>query len=252
MKIDKIIVSSNSSPLYLEFWPYVARAWKKLLGGKIDVILGYVGNEDVSGLEKHGTVIRFGTRTDIIDKNYSKLIRTIMATRYPDSYCLISDIDMLPLNGKYFINNADPATEDNIVFYSADQSGIPTKFPICYMLAKGRVFNEVINPQLLSEDDLLKYWGSVDRFLMKEERFSDETFYSELFGNWGILDKNAHRVVRLNRGWTHNMAHDRLDRAIWRIDYNKLNRGGYIDSHLLRPLTPNFNNIKPLFDYLGI
>ena len=252
MQIDKIIVSSNSSPLYLEFWEYIARAWTKLLGDKVEVILGYVGNEEVSGLEKHGTVIRFGTRKDIIDKNYSKVIRTLMAARYPDSYCLISDIDMLPLSSKYFIDNSKFVNDNNIVFYSADQSGIPTKFPICYMLAKGRVFNEVINPKNLSEDELLTYWGSVDEFLMKEERFSDETFYSGLFNNWGILDKNADRVVRLNRGWTNNIAHNRLDRARWHIDYAKLARNEYIDSHLLRPLTPNFNNIKPLFDYLKI
>lgn len=252
MKIDKIIVSSNDSPIYLEFWPYIARAWKKLLGNGVDVVLGYLSNNPIEGLDKYGTVIRFSSIDGIIDKNSSKIIRTIIASRYPDSYCLISDIDMLPLNADYFIKNSEFVTENNMVLYSADQSGHPAKHPICYMLAKGKVFKEIINPDNLSEEELFKQWASIEQYQMSKESFSDETLYKGFFKRWGILDRNANRVVRLNRGWINNIANNRIDRARWFIHPDKLRNNEYIDAHMVRPLTPNIDKIKPLFDYLGI
>ena len=252
MKIDKIIVSSNDDPLYLEFWPYVAKAWRKLLGDGPEIILGYLSEKPIEGLEEHGTVMRFNRRTDIIDKNMSKLIRSLVVKRNPDAYCLYSDIDMLPLNADYFIKNSEFVTENNIVLYSADQSGLPDKFPICYMLSKGNVMDEIINPEGLTEEALLDKWGSIREYIMDKPNFSDETFYSKFFGEWGVEGKNKDRTVKLARGWTNNMAHNRLDRFRWHMDINKLQRGEYIDAHLPRPFHDNIDAIKPLLDYLGI
>jgi len=252
MKIDKIIVSSNDNPLYLEFWPYVAKAWRKLLGDGPEIILGYLSDKPIDGLEEYGTVMRFDRRDDIIDKNMSKIIRTLVVKRNPDAYCLYSDIDMLPLNGDYFIKNSEFVTDNNIVLYSADQSGLPNKFPICYMLSKGKVIDEIFNPEGLGEEDLLKKWGGAKEYIMDKPSFSDETFYSKLFLDWGVSGKNKGRAVKLSRGWTNNMAHNRLDRFRWNLDVSKLERGEYIDAHLPRPFHDNIGAIKPLLDYLGI
>ena len=252
MKIDKVIVSSNDDPLYLEFWPYVAKAWRKLLGDDVEVVLGYLSDKPIDELSEHGTIMRFDRREDIIDKNMSKLIRSLVVMRSSDSYCLYADVDMLPLNGKYFSTNSELVTEDNIVLYSADQSGFPDKFPICYMLSKGHVISEIINPDGLSEADLLDKWGSTKEYIMDKPNFSDETFYKQFFKEWGVAGRNKDRAVKLARGWTNNMAHHRADRFRWDIDIAKLQQGGYIDAHLPRPLHDHFDSIKPLFDYLDI
>jgi len=252
VKIDKVILSSTDSPTYLEFWPYIAKAWKKLLGPDAEVILGHLSNIPTPRLDNYGTVLQFPSIEGMLDKNSSKIIRTIIAARYPDSYCLMTDVDMLPLNANYFISNSEFASDNNIVLYSSDQSGHPAKHPICYMLAKGKIFKELINPDNLEENQLLKQWASTPEYIFNAPTFSDETLYKGFFLRWGIMDKNKDRVVRLKRGWTNNIAHERIDRAFWFIDQEKLQRGEYIDAHLLRPLTSNFNRIKPLFDYLGI
>ena len=244
MKIDKVIMSTNDSPTYIEFWPYISQAWKKLLGNNVEVVLGYVtdkSQEESSWLDLYGKVIHFHKRHDIPDSN---------------QHCLLSDIDMLPLNADYFIKNSKYVNDNNIVIYSSDQSGIPAKYPICYLLAKGKVFKEIINPDNHDEDQLLTSWFDMQIYgedeAINNTRFSDESLYRIFFERWGVLDKNKHRTVFLKRKWSKNIARHRIDRAKWHIDMKKLRKGKYIDSHLVRPLHEHEENIKFLFDYLGI
>lgn len=259
MKIDKVIMSTNDSPTYIEFWPYISQAWKKLLGNNVEVVLGYVtdkSQEESSWLNMYGKVIHFHKRHDIPDSNHAKVVRTLIASRYSNEYCLLSDIDMLPLNADYFIKNSKYVNDNNIVIYSSDQSGIPAKYPICYLLAKGKVFKEIINPDNHDEDQLLTSWFDMKLYgedeAINNTRFSDESLYRIFFERWGVLDKNKHRTVFLKRKWSKNIARHRIDRAKWHIDMKKLRKGKYIDSHLVRPLHEHEENIKLLFDYLGI
>ena len=55
MKIDRVILSSDTNPYYLDFWPIVAKAWVKM---GIKPTLALVGNEPVEIDESLGDIIR--------------------------------------------------------------------------------------------------------------------------------------------------------------------------------------------------
>ena len=50
MKIDKVLVSADDNPLYLDFWESCSRVWKEKMG--LDPVLLYFGRENPT--EKHG------------------------------------------------------------------------------------------------------------------------------------------------------------------------------------------------------
>ena len=52
----------------------------------------------------------------------------------------------------------------------------------------------------------------------------------------------------------YSIQRDTLDRAWWRIDFNKLISGGYYEAHLMKPLWHfiHLEQMMPLFEYLGL
>ncbi len=45
MKIDKVILSSDSNPYYLAFWPVVSKIWKQNF--KIEPVLALISNTEL-------------------------------------------------------------------------------------------------------------------------------------------------------------------------------------------------------------
>jgi hypothetical protein len=218
------------------------------LGNDIEVIVGYASEKDNPEMSKYATVHRFWY-PDIKSGNIAKVSRMLLACMYPNEYCLLSDMDMLPLQAGYFIENSKKLYDDSVLFFSADAYPWQRmRFPICYILAKGRVFHEFVNPNNLSENGLISLWTLThyeDKSSLKSDIFSDESLLRWMISAW----KNQ-RIQTLNRGWINNIAVNRIDRANFGIDRKKLDREEYIDCHMPRPLDKQV--MAPLFDYLGI
>src|SRR3990167_1142382 len=74
----------------------------------------------------------------------AQVIRLLLPALYPNDGCLISDIDMIPLQRDYFIKNALPYPTDSFIIYR-DQAygGGDDRYPMCYVAGQGRVFAEI-------------------------------------------------------------------------------------------------------------
>ncbi len=97
-KINKIILSTDDNPNYIEFTKITCRAFIKLLG--IKPTLGYLTNKPKSeweGLENVAEVIQFKPDARIPRGNNAKVLRIILASMYPNDICMLGDIDLLPL-----------------------------------------------------------------------------------------------------------------------------------------------------------
>lgn len=257
MKVDRVVMGSDSGPLYRTFWPMVATAWRNM---GIEPVLGYVGDVP-EGWETYGTVVHFPPRKDIPDCNMAKISRMFMAMDMRENCVIFSDLDMLPLRADYFLNAADGLEENKLRNLSADActNFDIHRYPICYWVGRGDTFAKLFNPNNLSNIDLLNSWiGQNSRYDHREDPsklpFSDESMIKKLLLSWDGYPQN---IEKRARGWTHpkgsaGLAHNRIDRADWRVDIDRLNGGEYIDSHLLRPLQENKRLIKPLAEYLGL
>ena len=108
MKIDKVILASNNNSQYLDFWPLVSEAWKRI---NVEPILIYTGKEKI---DLPGNIINFyveGLDPVFVAQN----IRILAPALFPNDNSITADIDDLPLSKSYFIDNVKNVPEHMFV-----------------------------------------------------------------------------------------------------------------------------------------
>lgn len=225
-QITRVILASDTNPSYIQFWPLVATAWKKIVG--IQPTLFFIAPEDYPIDSSVGDVIRINPVPGVSTSLQAQVIRLLGGAYFEDEICLISDIDMVPLSKSYFLKSVEEASEDSFIVYRNGHD--PDRFPMCYNAAKGSVYKEVF--RLSSTDEIPK------KIIEWEKRGfgwnTDEFILTEYVKAWHQVTK---RAVFLNHPVSRRI--DRLvwmDRGEWGYDKNKLRSEEYIDAHLLRPL----------------
>ncbi len=241
MKIDRVILATNEQEFYTQFWTPVARAWRKLTNYTPTLI--QIGASDVDATL--GEIIRLDSIPGIPTFFSAQVSRLLIPALFPDQVSLISDIDMLPLNGRYFQENAAQVSDDCILIYGADaHQGL--RYPMCYLAAKGSVFGQIVGlpdaPTLEDVQAKLQEW-----YAQGLGWHTDEILFTRALHAWrGYPGKVA---LRERGGW--NPSADRqIDRVNWKIDSQRLADGYYIDAHLPRPFMLHHAAIRPLLSYL--
>ena len=137
MKIDKVILASNNNSQYLDFWPLVSEAWKRI---NVEPILIYTGKEKI---DLPGNIINFyveGLDPVFVAQN----IRILAPALFPNDNSITADIDDLPLSKSYFIDNVKNVPEHMFVVY---RWGFITEtmIPICWTLANGKTWKSIFD-----------------------------------------------------------------------------------------------------------
>ena len=102
-KIDRAIVASDTNPMYLDFWPVVAKVWKQVIG--IQPTLALIAPPNTIVDESVGDVIRFYPIPGIPTWQHAQMIRMLLPTLFENEVCITSDIDMLPMSRQYTFMN---------------------------------------------------------------------------------------------------------------------------------------------------
>lgn len=269
-KIDRILISVDDNPLYIQFLPLFSLAWQKLLG--IKPTLAYITDlprEKWAWMDEYcQEVIHFPVdRTLPSGKCRTFAARMVMRYREPEMISMVSDIDMIPLNGHYFENILSNYNKNMFVSsgYNAYEfgDGDPKstirepkirKFPSCYTIATGAVWKEIINPNNLSDDALIKSWHNIRFYDYKESvndpNFDDESLMRALIQKW---NPNRDKVIGINRNIVRTgFMSDRLDRSNWRFNMDMLRSGKYVDAHCPRPMENYRPSMQIIADYLEV
>lgn len=236
-------MSSNSNPLYLNFWPIVSKIWLQKFN--ITPILYYIDeNHDVKIDETHGIVKRLKPVKNVPIYLQCLWVRYWSFSEHSNDVCIISDIDMFPLSQEYFIDSISHI-KDKYVHLNPCLDSYGT-LPSCYHISKGSLFSEILS--LDSSFDVsvkalndLNIGGGP-----KEQWFADERFSSKK-----ILDyqkENPNSVVLLPRKGGQNGR--RIDRTNWQYDSKKLSEGYYYDSHSIRPYLNHKTDIDEMLKHL--
>lgn len=244
MKLEYAVVSSNSNPEYLDFWPYVARAWKNLIG--LEPVLIYIDNAaPPSWVYEHGEVFYLEARSDWDIAQQAQCIR-FWAANILDKPFIISDMDMLPISKDYYINHAEYIGDTGLISYSSDiikyrWYRTNPQYPMCYLAGDPKSFSDLLD---LNEESHLD-------FLLRLKRMNLRSGTDQKFFYNQTLRKSGYYIRHLERGWIEEKYADRrLDKAIWpKTDYNVVE---YIDCHLPRPYYSNRNLCDILFNKLNI
>ena len=246
MKPTKAIIATDNNPIYYPFWNIVSKFWYEVIG--IDPVLIYVGNESPSVMnlsEKYGEVVHFNLRDKGLDFKTSTMAQTIRhfgATRYPDDVCILSDADMLPMSKDYFVNQQEVLNfEGDVCLYSSDWPE-SNRYPMCYIAAKGSVFEEIIGANYDQFEQEIPKWIA--------EGYGWDTDEKVFYNKW----KNSRFVdssLFLKRGWKHNIATNRIDRVVLnRLNWSDLDK--YIDFHMLRPFAKNKDILPRISAHYGV
>ena len=237
MKIDRVILACDDNPLYQNFWQLVATAWTNM---GIRPTLALVGDTKID--ENFGDVVHIPSIDGISNGFITQVVRAFLPILFPNDVCLLSDIDMMPLNKNYFLKAANPVPDNFLLVYSADAYPTELRYPMCYLAAKGAIFQEILtvkegNISLIIEG--IKDWHSEGLGWN-----TDEVLLGRHIKAWQGFDN---QMVLLNRGWS-PLAKRRLDRARWFINPLFLYFNYYIDAHLPRPYDEK--KLKRLMKYI--
>jgi hypothetical protein len=228
MKIDYVIISSDENPTYKDFYPIVAKRWFDL-----GIKTYYVNICDVDEISENefGIVHKIKSLNFISTGFQSQVVR-LYCSNFISGNLLMSDIDMLPINGDYYHQYNSELTDDNVIIYSGQPYGNVPYYPMCYVLSNSKNFRKYLEIDNLSFEEYC-------RMLLnnyKEAWNTDENFMYDKFQSH--LDN---LVVKTDRDFSR-----RIDRGNWQYNIDLLKSGYYIDSHVLRPYSIYKNHIDDL------
>jgi hypothetical protein len=243
MELKYAVVSSDSNPTYLDFWPYVAKAWKRI---GIEPVLLYIDHSAPhESLSEHGQVIFLQSIPEWSIVQQAQCIR-FWAARLLDAPFIISDMDMLPISGEYYKSGAAKLSGNGIVSYSSDiikyrWYKTNPQYPMCYLAGDPESFTQVLELNQPDHKQFLKKLMNMNLRSGTDQKF----FYNQALVNKSVTIKH------LERGWIEEKyAYRRLDKATWPTsDYNI---SEYIDCHLPRPLNAYLANCETLFKKLSL
>lgn len=233
--INRAILSSDTNPVYLEFWPLVAHAWKKI---GIQPTLILIADPSVIVDTTIGDVIRFDPIEGIPTGLQAQVIRLLAPALFENEICIISDIDMVPVDRDYFIKSAAPIADDCFLVYRI----IPDawkRVSMCYNAAKGVIFQEIFN--IKSLDDIIhtiKIWARKNLGYV-----TDEKMFYEYLMKWPKFKTHCKRL-------NHNNLR-RLDKTKWVYQLNTI-AGQYIDIHCPGPYSQRKIEIDNIMIAAGV
>ena len=256
MKITKVIMSCDDSH-YQDFWPVVAQVCKKVLN--IMPVLFMVCNEETDFYsDGNGLVKKVKKIENIPTSTQGQLLRLYGTKYFTDEVCMVSDVDMMLLNRKYFIDDLEKFSDDSYIIMSSDGYDLNRPecrnlfdfqvYPFCYHAAKGSIFTE-----LLEIEETFELF--VNKVLDFNSKFNREWYSDEIYLSCMINSKyEKFNFHKLERGYQENFyLQTRIEKYNFPVDFRanqemketnlrvvsydekKLKEGYYIDCHCVIP-----------------
>lgn len=237
MKIDRVVLSSNESKEYLDFWPLVSSAWKKI---GIEPTLIYTGKIPL----KLENVININL-PDVDTAFLAQNVRLLAPSLFPEEVIIISDIDDMPLSKNYFQKNISVYENDQFIIYRPD--AVPENMiSIMWNVAIGSTWSEIFNIETISDiKKTLIDWYPANYKIRGDNWYFDQIMLKdkvELFKK-----KSSNRVVELSDQLT---GFNRLNRSKLKRRFNQFYIDGndYSDFHMPRPYSKYKKLINKVFE----
>jgi hypothetical protein len=240
----RVSLSCNANPFYLEFWEPVSKLWTHKCG--FEPWLFFVGDEKDVPPHYHGTVVRVPRVDGVPEHTQAQWARFFFTQSDPDCVWITSDIDMFPLSPEHFLRAPAPYADDCFVALNSDLRDL---FPVCYNVASGRTFKEVLELEDTFEESVRTLYASTSTY--------EHTVDGVVMRNWGADEeytsrmicrfrtRHSHRVVQVPRpgGFPNGR---RIDRLRWGYQAKLVKRDWYLDCHSLRPYSRHRREVDEL------
>ena len=239
-----IVILSSDDSYFLEYWPIVHLAWEKFFP-EWELKLAHITIEPRS----QGIIHDLPLIPHIPTANLAKMARYYLASLQDKEVCIIHDIDSAPLNRDYGLRLLSQRQSGKLMAVGAEvyiHTQHAGKYPTSWMMAEGKIFQQLFNPRQLEWSDLVKSWIGMKRYDHKEDIsapaniFSDESLLRALIGTNNPLVQYVNRDVDIQKEW--------LDRSWWD---DKKHPSKFIEVNFLRPPRgDNLVRMLPVYQYV--
>lgn len=255
MPFDAVVISSDTNPKFLDFWPYVYRAWTRLYP---DVQFKLVVVSDDPKKAPYPALC-LKPVPDIPVPNQAKLARYwVAANQRFDLVCSLNDIDLIPISKTYiddFLANRPRGflVRMGAEFYTGPELGKATSG---YLTAESGVWRTLVNPHGLDWEPWICQFVGFKVFDDKED-ISNPAYYEnpDCFSDesWLRAMLARHPIPRQDRVRGYHCYTERaLCRSNWKFDGELIRDGTIVEAHLPRPFSEHRDKLDPLFKLLGI
>jgi hypothetical protein len=245
MIIDIVLVSSNENPTYYNFYPYVKPIWEKLTNSKC--ILLYVGNSIPDNL------IQFKDDIVLFDNSIPQLnhihtaflaqnVRLLYPALFDNKNVLITDIDSIPLNSHYYLDQIKDYDNSKFINYSFDPDVFSkNEHNIPYSLANSSVWKDIFNINNLNDIiNTLQNWYSECGTYLYNEKFRskcvgfhfDQQIFFKYLENWKTKTNN---LILFNLSNRNRFNPNSINKSHFNLELQKIKNGSYDDYFYLRP-----------------
>lgn len=239
MILTDVLTACDMNPLYYKFIPIFIKTWKKLFP-EVNIHIILIGEKIIEELELYKEYIKLfspieGIKTSFIAQNIRLFYPGLIDA---DGGVLITDMDIIPMNRSYYIDNIKNISQEKFVTYRPLSCVGKKEIAICYNIAHTNIWKDIF--QILSVNDIIirlkniyeqpKYIGENANKYYEPFWITDQLYLYEKIQEW-IKQTNSHiifddKVTKFNR----------LDRNYF-YNINKSNISNYIytDFHMFRP-----------------
>jgi hypothetical protein len=252
MKIDKVIFTTSEE--YSDFWNINSKVHKEYLG--IEPICYLFGKKENTNMNED-----FGPVYEIsYDERFNWLLQLTwykfwVAQYYPNDVIMIGDIDNIPLQRNWFIDDIEDYSDDCYVHLNAEGIGDQwvakggnltggTDLPGHYHVAKGTTYKKSLKLNSYFLDDIKKIINANKYGLGINQggRFTGETYYwcaEENYSSELLFNSMINNEITFHGKSFHNHT-KRIDRSRMRngkyiYSETMLKTNQYIDIHCARP-----------------
>ncbi|CAN2244706.1 hypothetical protein MCEMKE157_01339 [actinobacterium SCGC AAA044-D11] len=254
MKIDKVIISSDLNPKFLNFWPLASRSWIKVFNIRPTLVTVSRNKEDLAlrkRLEVWGDVFFIESRSSAPMANQAKLARWYYASKCLDEIVMLEDIDTVFFSNRYLSEKITFLRTDEMLGIgnevNKEDPSYLGKFPVSNIVGKGSLFAAMFaTDEKVEFTDFIESFKGINVFDDKEDpfqsphNFSDESLVRALrkknhFSNINVIQRD----VDIRTEW--------MDRSWWPNRPSDVSK--YILANLPRPLYENRRKAKPVIEY---
>lgn len=261
MKIDCVLTACNINEMYLDGIPYFIKVWKKIMP-HIDIKIILIASKLPNNLTEYSNhIILFEPLKDISSAFISQYIRILYPSILDYKHgILLTDIDIVPMNSKYYIDNISSFDNNRFISYLDFDNKKIKQIQICYNVASNKTFSEIfqikniddINEKLKQAFSEVNYPKTDNLPNWKKGNYNgwgkDQDDLYEYINKWKNKNNRYICVNTLDKTNKNITSMDRLCRSKkFKLNEDiikKIKEGKYTDYHIYRPYSKykNINN----------